>query len=128
MLRVGFCLMPRALSLKPFIFQFSFFIFHFHKMQAIFISYDQAHHQAIIEILDRCSCRGFTAFGNVQGRGSHKGEPHYGSHAWPSLAQAMLTFVEDERVDTLLSRLKALDEEKPRLGLRAFVWPITTTI
>ena len=82
-------------------------------MQAIFISYDQAHHQAIIEILDKLSCRGFTAFGNVQGRGSVKGEPHYGSHAWPSLAQAMFTFVEDEKAPTLLERLKALDESKP---------------
>ncbi|MBD5183646.1 MAG: hypothetical protein HDS97_01975 [Bacteroidales bacterium] len=97
-------------------------------MQAIFISYDQAHHQAIIEILDKLSCRGFTAFGNVQGRGSVKGEPHYGSHAWPSLAQAMFTFVEDEKAPTLLERLKALDESKPRLGLRAFQWPITATI
>ena len=97
-------------------------------MQAIFISYDQAHHQAIIEILDKLSCRGFTAFGNVQGRGSVKGEPHYGSHAWPSLAQAMFTFVEDEKAPTLLKRLKALDESKPRLGLRAFQWPITATI
>ena len=97
-------------------------------MQAIFISYDQAHHQAIIEILDKLSCRGFTAFGNVQGRGSDKGEPHYGSHAWPSLAQAMFTFVEDEKAPKLLERLKALDESKPRLGLRAFQWPITATI
>ena len=97
-------------------------------MNAIFISYDQAHHGAVIEILDKCSCRGFTAFGNVQGRGSKTGEPHYGSHAWPSLAQSMLTFVEDDRVDLLLSRLHALDESKPRLGLRAFVWPITRTI
>lgn len=97
-------------------------------MQAIFISYDQAHHQAIIEILDKLSCRGFTAFGNVQGRGSDKGEPHYGSHAWPSLAQAMFTFVEDEKAPKLLERLKELDESKPRLGLRAFQWPITATI
>ncbi|MDE5791322.1 MAG: hypothetical protein K2H96_08855 [Muribaculaceae bacterium] len=97
-------------------------------MQAIFIAYDQAHHQAIIEILDKLSCRGFTAFGNVQGRGSEKGEPHYGSHAWPSLAQAMFTFVEDDRVSLLLDRLHELDESKPRLGLRAFVWPISATI
>lgn len=97
-------------------------------MQAIFISYDQAHHEAIIEILDRSSCRGFTAFGNVQGRGSKTGQPHYGSHAWPSLASAMLTFVEDDRVETLLNKLRALDESKPLLGLRAFVWPITATI
>ena len=97
-------------------------------MQAIFIAYDQAHHQAIIEILDKLSCRGFTAFGNVQERGSEKGEPHYGSHAWPSLAQAMFTFVEDYRVSHLLDRLHELDESKPRLGLRAFVWPISATI
>lgn len=97
-------------------------------MQAIFISYDQAHHEAIIEALDKSSCRGFTAFGNVQGRGSKTGEPHYGSHAWPSLASAILTFVDDDRVDSLLNRLKALDDAKPRLGLRAFVWPITATI
>lgn len=97
-------------------------------MKAIFISYDQAHHSAVIDILDRCSCRGFTSFGNVQGRGSHTGVPHYGSHAWPSLGSALLTFVEDDREDILLKMLKALDESKPMLGLRAFVWPITATI
>lgn len=97
-------------------------------MQAIFIAYDQAHHEAIIEALDKSSCRGFTYFGNVEGRGSHTGEPHYGSHAWPSLASAIITFVEDDRVEPLLKRLKALDEEKPKLGLRAFVWEVSRTI
>lgn len=97
-------------------------------MKAIFISYDQAHHEAIIEALDKSGCRGFTAFGNVQGRGSHRGEPHYGTHAWPSLAQAMLTMVPDQAVEPLLARLRALDEAKPRLGLRAFVWTIDQSL
>ncbi|MDE5774134.1 MAG: hypothetical protein K2H86_06735 [Muribaculaceae bacterium] len=97
-------------------------------MKAVFISYDQAHHEAIIEILDKSSCRGFTSFGNVQGRGSKTGEPHYGSHAWPSLASAILTIVEDHRVKPLLERLHALDEERPLLGLRAFVWQIEQTV
>ncbi|MBD5176901.1 MAG: hypothetical protein K2M56_06915 [Muribaculaceae bacterium] len=97
-------------------------------MKSVFIAYDQAHHEAIIEVLDRMSCRGFTAFGNVQGRGSVKGEPHYGSHAWPALASAMITFVEDSRLEGLLARLRALDEAKPLLGLRAFVWTIEQTI
>jgi len=97
-------------------------------MQAIFIAYDQAHHEAILELLERSSCRGFTSFGEVQGRGSVKGEPHYGSHAWPSLGGAILTMVEDQRLDTVLSKLKALDDSKPKLGLRAFVWPITKAI
>lgn len=97
-------------------------------MKAIFIAYDQAHHEQILEILNSCQCRGYTAFGTVQGRGSNDGEPHLGTHAWPSLAEAMLTIVDDTCVDTLLTRLRALDQSKPRLGLRAFVWPITATL
>ena len=97
-------------------------------MKSVFIAYDQAHHEHIIEILGHLSCRGFTAFGTVQGRGSVKGEPHYGTHAWPSLASAMITFVEDDRVGPLLRSLRALDENRPKLGLRAFVWDVEASI
>ena len=97
-------------------------------MKAIFIAYDQAHHEVIIDALTRLNCRGFTAFGNVQGRGSKDGEPHYGTHAWPSLAQAILTMVDDRQVDLVLARLSELNEAKPKLGLRAFVWPIEKSI
>lgn len=94
-------------------------------MKALFIAFDQAHFDRVIEILDKSNCRGFTSFGTVQGRGSHGGEPHYGTHAWPSLASALISIVPDDRVDTILTRLRALDAEKPRLGLRAFAWPVT---
>lgn len=97
-------------------------------MQAIFIAFDQAHREAIIDLLEKSSCRGFTSFGETQGRGSKTGEPHYGTHAWPSLGGAILTIVEDSKMETVLGKLRKLDEEKPRLGLRAFVWPITQTI
>lgn len=97
-------------------------------MKAILITYDQAHHEHIIEILDKSNCRGFTSFGTVQGRGSEKGEPHYGTHAWPSLASAIITIVDDRRVEPLLERLHEIDMEKPKLGLRAFVWNIEKTI
>lgn len=93
-------------------------------MKAIFISFDQAHRERIIDILDRNNCRGFTSWQTVEGRGSKSGEPHYGSHAWPSLASAILTMVPDDRVQLLLERLHALDDERPKLGLRAFVWNI----
>ena len=97
-------------------------------MQAIFIAFDQAHYEAILDILEKSSCRGFTSFGETQGKGSKTGDPHFGTHAWPSLGNAILTIVEDSKVDALLQKLKDLDESKPRLGLRAFVWPITRTI
>ncbi|MCH5231133.1 MAG: hypothetical protein J1F43_04990 [Muribaculaceae bacterium] len=97
-------------------------------MKAIFIAFDQAHNDAILDILEKSSCRGFTSFGETRGRGTTTGEPHYGSHAWPSLGNAILTIVEDQRVETVLNKLKALDESKPRLGLRAFVWEISQMI
>lgn len=97
-------------------------------MKAIFIAYDQAHHDKIIDLLEKNSCRGFTSFGETHGRGTKTGEPHYGSHAWPSLGGAILTIVEDHRLDTVMNKLKELDESKPKLGLRAFVWEITRTI
>ena len=97
-------------------------------MKAIFIAFDQAHYEAILDLLEKSSCRGFTSFGETQGRGTKTGEPHYGSHAWPSLGNAIITIVEDSKVDSLLEKLKALDDSKPRLGLRAFVWSISQTI
>lgn len=97
-------------------------------MKAIFIAFDQAHHEAVLEILEKSSCRGFTSFGETQGRGSLYGDPHYGTHAWPSLGSAILTVVEDNRVEIVLGKLKDLDKSKPRLGLRAFVWDITQSI
>lgn len=97
-------------------------------MKAIFIACDQAHHEKIIDILSRSNCRGFTGFGTVQGRGTRTGEPHFGSHAWPSLAEAIITMVDDDRVDIILQRLKEIDDEKPKLGLRAFVWNVEKTI
>ena len=97
-------------------------------MQAILITFDQAYYERIVDMLERMNCRGFTAWKEVQGRGSSSGEPHFGSHAWPSLASAIITMVEDSRVETILEKIQQWDVETPRLGLRAFVWPIARTI
>ncbi len=97
-------------------------------MKSVFITFDQAHYEKILATLDRLNCRGFSYFQQVQGRGSKTGEPHYGSHAWPSMCSAIITIVPDERVKPLLDRLHEMDLETERLGLRAFVWNIEQTI
>ena len=79
-------------------------------------------------LLDRHNCRGFSYWQQVQGRGSVKGEPHYGSHAWPSMCSAIIAVVDAAKVAPLLDALHALDVETPQLGLRAFVWNIEQTI
>lgn len=93
-------------------------------MKAVFITFDQAHYERLIDTLDRLNCRGYTAWQQVTGRGSVSGEPHYGTHAWPSLASAIITMVADESVAPLLQKLREYNEERPKLGLRAFVWKI----
>ena len=42
----------------------------------------------------------------------------------PTMNNAMLTFVPDDKVDSIMEQLRAMDEETPDLGLRAFVWNV----
>lgn len=93
-------------------------------MKSVFIPYNQAYKERILDILERMNIRGFTLWDNVQGKGAHTGEPHYGSHAWPTLNAAILTVVPDEKVDGLLLKLRELDKETEMLGLHAFVWNV----
>lgn len=97
-------------------------------MKALLITFDQAHYQRIISTLDHFSCRGYTSWPQVNGRGSHTGDPHLGTHAWPSLASAIITMVDDDVLPQLLEALKAIDEDRPLLGLRAFAWTVTDSI
>ena len=97
-------------------------------MKSVMITFDQAFYERIIETLDRMNCRGVTYWQQVQGRGSKTGEPHYGSHAWPSMCSAIMTVVDDAKVDPLLEVLHAMDQETEMLGLRAFVWNVEKTI
>lgn len=93
-------------------------------MKAIFIAFDQAYYEQIITILNNNNVRGFTRWEEVQGRGSKTGEPHFGTHAWPSLNSAMLVMVDPEKVRNLLDQLRKLDLTSDLMGLRAFVWNI----
>ena len=97
-------------------------------MKAIFISFNQAYYEMILSIMDRNNIRGFTYWEEVQGRGSKNGEPHYGSHAWPTLNSAILAMVPDEKVDPFLDLLHKMDLQTEAQGLRAFVWNIAKSI
>ena len=74
-------------------------------MKSVFITFDQAFYERILALLDRQNCRGFSYWQQLQGRGSVKGEPHYGSHAWPSMCSAIMTVVE-RRFESVFSSLK----------------------
>ena len=93
-------------------------------MKSIFIAYDQAYNMEIADAMQEIGVRGFTMWQDIAGRGSETGEPHLGNHAWPTMNNAILTFVPDDKVDDILAMVRAKDEETPALGLRAFVWNV----
>ncbi len=93
-------------------------------MKAVFISFYKAFYAEMIEVLDKLEIRGFTFWEEVQGRGSETGEPHYGTHAWPTLNSALIAIIPDEKVDALLQAVRDLDATAPQQGIRAFVLPV----
>ncbi|MDE5637051.1 MAG: hypothetical protein K2J51_00255 [Alistipes sp.] len=97
-------------------------------MKAIFISYNQALTDRVHKILDDCGVRGFTKWALTEGRGSNDGEPHYGTHAWPSMNASILAIVDDAKVAPVLDALRAMDAATSQQGSRAFVWNIEQTM
>ena len=97
-------------------------------MKAVFIAFNQAYNDEIVDLLERRGQRGFTRWNDILGRGSVDGEPHYGNHAWPVQNMAILTMVEDGLVPSLLEDLEATDKASRDLGLRAFQWNVEQAI
>lgn len=93
-------------------------------MKAIFIAYNQAYNEEIIDLLAANGQRGFTKWEEIPGQGGVDGEPHLGNHAWPVQNHALLTVVADDKVDPIMADIKATDEKYPDLGLRAYSWNI----
>ena len=93
-------------------------------MKAVFISYNQASTEAVDAILNRLHIRGYTKWENTVGRGTEGGEPHMGTHTWPSMNSSILTVVDDEKVKPLLETLRKFDEKTKAQGLKAYVWNI----
>lgn len=93
-------------------------------MRAVFISFNQAFYDDVIAILDSLFIKGYTAWETVQGRGSDKGEPHLGTHVWPTLNSAIMIFVDEQQGNMLIKKIEELDESSPKQGIRAFWWNI----
>ena len=93
-------------------------------MKSVLIVFNQANTERVEYMLDMLQIRGFTFWENVQGRGHENGAPHRGTQTWPEMNNAILTVVDDSKVDELLKSVRKLDLRNEEVGIRAFVWNI----
>ena len=93
-------------------------------MKAVFLSYNQALTDRVNAILDKQGIRGFTKWALTEGRGSVDGEPHYGTHAWPSMNASILAIVDDEKVAPLMDAFREMDAATRMQGARARTRPV----
>lgn len=97
-------------------------------MKAVFMACNQSMYDAVMDIMNDMGLRGFTGWEELIGRGSKDGEPHLGNHAWPTMNSALISVMEDDKAAEFLKRLKQLDENNGKQGLRAFAWSVTDAI
>lgn len=92
------------------------------------IIFNIAHSERVDFVLDQLGIRGFTWLDDVKGRGSKTGEPRMGTHTWPEINSAVITVVDDEKVDPLLEKINKIDAINEEVGIRAFVWDILKSV
>ncbi len=97
-------------------------------MKAVFIVFNQAHTEPVKYVIDQLRITGFSWWNEVTGRGTETGDPRMGTHTWPEMNSALITMVEDDRVEALLEKVKRIDEINKEVGIRAFVWDITQSV
>lgn len=97
-------------------------------MKAVFVVCNQSMFDAVQDIMNDMGLRGFTGWEELMGCGSRDGEPHLGSHAWPTMNSALIAVMEDAQAAEYMQRLKQLDVENDQQGLRAFAWPVSDII
>ena len=97
-------------------------------MKAVFVVCNQSMFDAVQDIMKDMGLRGFTGWEELMGCGSRDGEPHLGSHAWPTMNSALISVMEDAQAAEYMQRLKQLDVENDQQGLRAFAWPVSDMI
>lgn len=90
--------------------------------KAIFIAYNEALHEEVIERLQLSLLKGYTAWHSITGAGSQDGEPHLGSHAWPTMNSAILVFAPQAQAADFIKRLDEINLQNPALGLHYFSW------
>jgi hypothetical protein len=93
---------------------------------AVYLIYDRAIDEEVLDALAACHLERYTRWHDASGVGANG--PHLGDAVWPALNNVLLAVVPAEQQGEILERVRALQNEFPYVGLRAFVVPVLEMI
>jgi len=91
-------------------------------MVMVYIIYDRAIDEEVDDVLAGAEINYYTKWKDVVGFGRH--DPHLGDHVWHGLNNVAMAVIDDEKKVKLLDGVRALQENFPSVGLRAFAVPV----
>jgi S-adenosylmethionine/arginine decarboxylase-like enzyme len=90
-------------------------------MKAVMIVYNKAVSEQVMYILEKLNIDAYTKWETVYGKGI-EGEPRMGTHTWPEENTAIISVMEENKLEPLKQALSFLDNANKEVGIRAFVW------
>jgi len=94
-------------------------------MKMLFIVYNEAVDEEVMEIIDTVSIEGYTKWTKVLGKGTTS-EPHLMTHIWPKANNVLMIGAEDEQADKVTEGVRKLRTKVGHEGVKAFLMPLET--
>ncbi len=92
-------------------------------MKMVFIMYNIAINDEVMEILKDVGIEDYTRWERVTGCGKISGS-HLGTNIWPPVNSVLAIAVEDDKKDKLIEKIKEERKKLGKEGLKAFVLPL----
>jgi len=96
-------------------------------MKMVFIVYSQAADYEVINAIKKAGIRGYTKMEKACGEGVET-EPKLHTHTWPGENCVLFVALDEADLPVITELIRALKEEHPRAGLKAFVLPMEEII
>lgn len=92
-------------------------------MKLVLITYNEAIHVEVLEMLDGLGVKNYTLWAKTYGRGTSS-EPHLGTHIWPKANNVLSIGVENDVAARIMEGVRKLRQTLSREGVKAFLLPV----
>jgi len=92
-------------------------------MKMVFIVYNVAINDEVMEMLQRHGVETYTRWEHVTGVGKSSG-PHLDTHVWPARNSAIATATTDDTARALLEAVREMRQSMSGEGIKAFLIPL----